>query len=199
MLCLFTKGGAQSAMATERGHVLDLRNETGINVAGLLQAQTGSTRSYGLSLDRFVLDADLAAEAVRGTVKLVRLQTGVMARVDAEGIVALECARCLNSYDQAFAMEFAEEYRQVVDVKTGVGLLPKPEEEVDEETSTIDENHELDLAEVLRQEILVALPMRPYCGAECPGPDVIESGDAGREDDRFATLARLLAEDGPAH
>jgi uncharacterized protein len=183
-------------MATERGHVLDLRNDTAINVAGLLQAQTGSTRSYGLGLDRFPLDGEMAAENVRGEVKLTRLRTGVMARVSAEGVVALECARCLRVYDQGFATEFAEEYRQTVDVRTGVGLPPEPEAEVDEETSTIDENHELDLAEVLRQEILVALPMRPDCGEACPGPDVVESGEAGPDDDRFAALARLLGEDG---
>ena len=42
--------------------------------------------------------------------------------------------------------------------------------------SRIDENHELDLREPLRQEILVALPMRPDCGPDCPGPDLTEVG-----------------------
>jgi uncharacterized protein len=181
-------------MATDRGSPMDLRNETAINVAGLLKAPIGSARAFGLHLDRFPLDAETAAEGVEGDVRLTRLREGVMARVRAAGSVALECARCLREYAQGFETEFAEEYRQTVDVRTGVGL--ETEVEVDEETSTIDENHELDLAEVLRQEILVALPMRPDCGEACPGPDVAESGDAdGAADDRFAALARLLGED----
>ncbi len=180
-------------MATDRGHGMDLRNETAVNVAGLLKAPIGEARVYDLRLDRFPLDAEVVAENVRGDVKLNRLRDGVMARVRAVGDVSLECARCLRVYPQGFETEFAEEYRQTVDVRTGLGLLHEGDE--DDDTSTIDENHELDLGEVLRQEILVALPMRPDCGEACPGPDTLESGEAaagGAADDRFAALANLL-------
>lgn len=184
-------------MATDRGHPMDLRNDTAINVAGLLKAPTGSSRAYDLRLDRFSLDDGTTAEGVVGDVRLTRLRDGVMARVRGSGRVVLECARCLRDYDQPFATEFAEEYRQTVDVRTGIGLEPGADD--DEETSRIDENHELDLAEVLRQEILVALPMRPDCGELCPGPDALGGTDNAATpaavDERFAALARLLGED----
>jgi uncharacterized protein len=75
--------------------------------------------------------------------------------------------------------------------------------EIDEEGDEffIDDNHELDLVEPLRQEILVSLPMRPTCGPNCPGPDVLEVGgdtEAGEDaavDDRLAALANLLKDD----
>jgi uncharacterized metal-binding protein YceD (DUF177 family) len=180
-------------MGTERAHVLDLRNDTAINVAGLLQAPTGSIRTYGLRLDRFPLDHDLAAADVHGEVKLTRLREGVMASVQVGGRVELECVRCLRAYDQSFATEFNEEYCQTVDVRTGLGLAL--DAAPDDETFIIDDNHELDVGEALRQEILVSLPMRPDCGELCPGPDVVESGDASPFDSRFAALERLLAED----
>ncbi len=187
-------------MATDHGPGMDLRNETGINVAGLLKAPTGSTRSYDLRLDRFPLDGETVAEDVEGGVKLTRLRDGVMARVQITGNVALECARCLRVYGQGFETDFDEEYRQTVDVRTGLDLESDADE--DDETSTIDENHELDLGNVLRQEILVALPMRPDCGELCPGPDAVESRDVDADgataDDRFAALARLLGEDDAA-
>ena len=194
---VFAVVGRFPAMATDRGPGTDLRNETVVNVAGLLKAPFGSARVYQLRLDRFPLDDEAVAADVRGEVKLTRLREAVIARVRASGAVALECVRCLRVYDQDFATEFDEEYRQTVDVRTGLGLAPGADE--DEDTSRIDENHELDLADVLRQEILVALPMRPDCGEACPGPDTLTGGEdadqAEPEDERFAALARLLADD----
>jgi uncharacterized protein len=131
------------------------------------------------------------------TVRLTRLRDAVLARVKAAGIVPLTCARCLREYEQPFEVVFDEEYRQTVDVRTGLGLGPEPAD--DEEASFIDENHELDLREPLRQEILIALPMRPDCGPDCPGPDWFEAGEEGESDtevdDRLAALASLLADD----
>ncbi len=176
------------------GNVLELRNETAVNVVGLLRLGTGETRHYRLVLDRFPLDDGLAAEDIEGEVRLTRLREAIIAAVEASGVVKLECVRCLRIYDQEFSVSFSEEFRQSVDLRTGILLDPAEDEDV--ETSLINENHELDLAEVLRQEILVSLPMRPYCGDLCPGPDVTESG-TGEEpvDARFSALAGLLEDD----
>ena len=169
-----------------------LHNDTAVNVAGLLKAQTGQVRDYELSLDRFLLDDELVAEAVRGDIRLTRLRDGVMAAVSAIGTVTLECARCLRPYQQPFAVEFSEEYRQTVDVRTGLGL--ETDAEADEDTARIDDNHILDIGEVLRQEVVVALPMRPDCGDACPGPDPIadEAAEDTDVDGRLAALASLL-------
>ncbi|HET7093284.1 MAG TPA: DUF177 domain-containing protein [Thermomicrobiales bacterium] len=182
-------------MTVDRGHDVELRNETAINVAGLLKGATGEARHYRLTLDRFPLGDGLIAHDVTGRVKLTRLREGVIARVEVEGVVPLECVRCLRTYDQAFATSFAEEYRQTVDLRTGVDLAPASNE--DDDTAHIDENHELDLGEALRQEILVSLPMRPDCGAGCPGPESLagEREPAAAIDDRFAALADLLTDD----
>lgn len=181
-------------MATDGGQHLELRNETAVNVAGLLQSQIGATRSYRLLLDRFEADGETIARDIAGDVRLTRLRDAVMASVTASGVAPMTCARCLRQYDQPFDVAFDEEYRQTVDVRTGVGLGIGQIDEDDD--SRIDENHVLDLREPLRQEILVALPMRPDCGAECPGPDLIERDIDTSEDEivdeRLAALASLL-------
>jgi len=185
-------------MATEHGRGqnpgIELRNETGINVTGLLREPIGATRTYPLDLDALPLDEAARAEDVRGEIRLTRLRDAVMAAVRMRGGVALECARCLREYPQGFETAFTEEYRQTVDLRTGIGIARDPMLDEVDEVSTIDENHELDLAEVLRQEILVALPMRPDCGEACPGPDTLEAGEASPGDERFAALSRLLDE-----
>ena len=97
------------------------------------------------------------------------------------------------AYQQPFEVEFSEEYRQTVDVRTGLDVHLDVDE--DEDTAHIDDNHILDIGEVLRQEIVVALPMRPDCGDQCPGPDLIEDvpeADDVVADDRLAALASLL-------
>jgi uncharacterized protein len=185
-------------MATDSGQQRELRNDTAVNVVGLLKGQTGATRSYHLLLDTFEADGETIARDIDGDVRLTRLRDAIIARVSAAGVVPMICARCLREYDQPFEVEFDEEYRQTVDVHTGFDLGGEPAD--DELVSRIDENHELDLREPLRQEILVALPMRPDCGADCPGPDLLEVGgedDAGDDpvDERLAALASLLGDD----
>lgn len=173
---------------------MNLNNETVVNVAALLKEGVGATRSYGLSLDRFPLDTDLAAEEISGDLRLTRLSDEIIASVHADGVVTLECQRCLNLYRQPFETDFDEEFRETVDVRTGAGIDTTRDD--DDERFTINQNHELDIAEPLRQEILVALPMRPTCGVDCPGPDALEFGESETVvDNRFAALARLL-EDG---
>ena len=185
-------------MATAGGPQ-ELRNETAINVSGLLKGQVGDTRDFALHLDKLVADGETVARDVNGTVLLTRLRDGVMVSVAVAGLAPLICVGCLREYDQPFDVSFDEEFHQTVDVRTGLGLGVEIDDEGDE--FFIDDNHELDVAEPLRQEILVSLPMRPTCGPDCPGPDVLEvggstdaSGDAA-VDDRFAALAHLLKDD----
>jgi uncharacterized protein len=194
---VFLTSGIAQFMATDGGQQWELRNDTAVNVAGLLKGQIGATRDYRLLLDRFEVDSEIVAREIEGDVRLTRLRDAVLARVKAAGIVPLTCVRCLREYDQPFAVAFDEEYRQTVDVRTGLGIGPEPAE--DEEASYIDENHELDLREPLRQEILIALPMRPDCGPDCPGPDPFEAAEESESeaevDARLAALASLLADD----
>ena len=174
-----------------RGH--DLNNDTAINVVGLLKGQFGSSRLYGLHLDAFRLDDDLVAKQIDGEVKLTRLREQILAGAIVHGEVELECVRCLQPYAYRFAADFAEEFAPSVDVRTGAELSPS--EEVAEDAFQIDENHELNFAEALRQHVLLALPMRADCGPDCPGPDVTESFDPDVIDDRLVALRFLLNDD----
>lgn len=177
-------------MSADRGQPMTLTDIPAINVAGLLKGLVGARRNYEIHLERLPLGDGMAAEEVEGEVRLTRLRDGIIADVEIAGVAPIECVRCLREYDQAFVTSFSEEFRQSVDLRTGVEI--PPEEDEDEETSLIDENHELDLSEVMRQEILVALPMRPDCGPSCPGPDVTEVGEPKVTPNPFAALVGLL-------
>lgn len=167
---------------------MDLYNETAVNVASLLQEPVGASRVYLFHLDRLELDADLAAEDITGEMRLTRLSDEILANVDATATVELTCLRCLEQYAQPTKTRFQEEFRVAYDVRSGAEVGGAN----DDERFTITDAHELDISEALRQELIVSLPMRPDCGAQCPGPPVIASDGDDEIDDRFAALGALL-------
>lgn len=170
---------------------MELHDDTVINVASLLKEPSGASRTYDLDLTSFSVDPDMVAKDVHGSVRLVQVAGEIVASVTADGDVELDCQRCLDAYRQPFSTKFTEEYRATVDIHSG-GTMQV--EEVDER-SPINEAHEVDIGDVLRQEILVALPMRLVCGDDCPGPDVPVNGKSEPVDERFAALADLLDSD----
>ncbi len=169
-----------------------LVNDTAINVVGLLQSEIGDHRDFTLSVDSMPLGDDLIARQINGDVRLTRLRDRILAQVTASADVALECVRCLRTYPQSVRTKLAEEYWQSVDVRTGIAVDPAEAVDDEEERFSIDENHELDLREALRQHLVLALPMKPDCGSECPGPPGVIDDDDSAFDQRFAALADLL-------
>jgi len=184
-------------MALDDGRVVGLIDDTRLNVASLLMEPVGNTRDVELQLSAFALDDDLVARNVEATAKLTRLRDQILVTAHAHGHVQLECVRCLNEYDQVFDESFSEQFFQTVDVRTGSELTSEDHFEAELEPEddvrfSISESHELDLGESLRQWILLALPMRPFCGDDCPGPALTASDTQAPADERFAGLASLL-------
>ena len=62
-------------------------------------------------------------------------------------------------------VSFAERFYPTLDVVTGVALPPIEEDEV----FPINEHHEVDLTEAIRQNVLLALPMVTLCNPDCAG------------------------------
>ncbi len=78
----------------------------------------------------------------------------------------LECCRCLEPFATTIELQIEEEFRPSVDIQTGAVL---PVTDRDEDATTIDAHHLLDLAEIVRQAIFLALPMHPLCKQDCAG------------------------------
>jgi uncharacterized metal-binding protein YceD (DUF177 family) len=167
---------------------MDLYNETAVNVATLLQEQVGASRTYSFHMDRLGLDDDLTASDVNGEMRLTRLSDEILANVTATATVAMVCLRCLESYDQPTKTRFQEEFRVAYDVRSGAAVRGSD----DDERFSINDAHELDIREPLRQELIVSLPMRPDCGDRCPGPPSISDDGEEAIDHRFAALGALL-------
>ena len=168
------------------------------NVAQLLKAPIGSRREYELDDDIQALDRDIrAVEPLRGTVKLTRTASGILATGKLHTVVAIDCRRCMQTFTTPVDIDLEEEFIPTVDVLTGSSL---PTGSV-EEALQIDERHMLDLAEVVRQYIILQREQYPLCDEACAGlcpvcGKSLNEGPCGcqdaTDDPRWAALRELL-------
>lgn len=172
-------------------------SEFRFSVSQLLQEPTGATRFHQLDDAQLVIDDQLRMQPVQGTLRLTRTPKGVLADARIHGNIELECGRCLTLYPQPIELEFSEEYYQTVNVNTGA-RLPKPDQE---DVFLIDETHKLDLADAMREYVLLNLPPAPRCREDCQGlcsqcGHNLNEGPCDctpdTEDNQFAALSKLL-------
>ena len=166
-----------------------------INVAQLLKEQIGSTRDNKVDAAVDVAGND---SRVQGEVKLTRTDRAVLVEGVLHTEVQVSCGRCLSMFNCPLTVKIEEEYYPLIDVFTGAPL-PLSDEPG---SFTIDEHHNLDLAEAISQYLMMAVPMKPLCREDCAGlcPQCgksINQGPCGclpkERDPRWTKLAELAS------
>jgi uncharacterized protein len=147
------------------------------NVAQLLKEPTGATRHFELVEDISELDPDLASLGpLVGSVELIRIHSGILARANLSTAMQVMCNRCLEPIALPVRFTVEESFRPLTEVHTGRYIAPDEfegeEDDLEDAALIIDEHHILDLSEIVRQSIWLALPMYPSCNwtgaGECP-------------------------------
>jgi uncharacterized protein len=178
------------------------------NVAQLMKDGVGGTRSYEFGAPELLLSepiegdpAPLIARDVHGKIKFTALRGQLRAVGHVEATAGVICSRCLEPFSQRVETTIDELFRQTIDVTSGYAVKAEPGEEPDLDTFTIDQNHIVDLTEAVRQNLLLALPMRPLHSEDCKGlcPTCGTNWNLAdcdcpteEQDPRFAALAQLL-------
>jgi uncharacterized protein len=135
------------------------------NVSQLLKADIGQARVYDFDAEEPIDLEGAEATNITGHVRFMLTNFGIMATVDASGVLHLNCARCLEDFEKPVEISFTEEYRPTVDIGTGL-----PAGASHSETAfDISENHTIDLTEALRQHFLLAVDLIPVCREDCRG------------------------------
>ena len=177
------------------------------NVAQLLKAPVGTSIDVELDdedhLELLDDEAELAGP-ITGRLRLHRTNQGIFAAGTVTAPVHLACTRCLKEFDSDITFPLSEEFYPTIDVNTGYPL-PVPEDA--ESAFPINRRHEIDTREAIRQNLVLALPMRALCREECAGlcPQCgkdLNEGPCGCqpqiEDERFSALRSLLDGNEPA-
>jgi len=144
------------------------------NVAQLLKEPTGATRRYELNETLVGLDQDLKfLGPLVGVIQLLRTNSGVLATGKLSTVVQATCNRCLEPIAVPVRFELEESFRPLTEVFTGRYLRPDEfegsESDLEDAALLINEQHILDVSEVVRQLIWTALPMYPGCNWEGAG------------------------------
>ncbi|MDP9433984.1 MAG: YceD family protein [Actinomycetota bacterium] len=133
------------------------------------------------------IDLDLRLESV---------MEGVLVSGTADVPLTGECGRCLEPVSDEMVVDLQELFAYPESTTDATGRSSEP----DEETARMEGDH-LDLEPVLRDAVVLALPLTPLCRPDCAGlcaecgerlDDLPEDHAHGTTDARWGALAGLL-------
>jgi uncharacterized protein len=145
------------------------------HTAQLLREPVGSRRDYHVTEP--CETEDLSSVELGGDVSLLRTDAGILVVASLQADIERPCCRCLKSARIGLQLEVEEEFYPTRDVLSGAPL-PEPE---DPTPFLIDAHHILDLCEAVRQQLILAEPMRPLCRDDCAGLCVTCGADLNSE------------------
>ena len=136
------------------------------NVAQLMKSSVGTSFVTDFQEDEAILDNDLKVIGpIEGHARMRRTNQGLLIDGWVDLALELSCTRCLKSFEQPMHVTFEEQFYPTVDVLTGAPMPAFDEEEI----FPIDDHHQVDLTEAVRQNVLTSLPMVTVCQEDCKG------------------------------
>jgi len=159
-----------------------------LNVGFIVAQTAGFSREFPLEVPRVVLSPDLTLSDLIGSVLITRTNQGLLIQVKLRATLEVECVRCLNPVLQPLHTDFTELYAFSRRYMTESGLI-MPETGI------------IDLTPVLREYMLLEIPISPLCRQDCKGlcpvcgnnlNETICQHDDEPGDPRLAALKDLL-------
>ena len=139
-----------SSPATPRAAVLSY------NVATLLRSAPGTERRYTIEPTQLPMYDDLQLAApIAGEVRLSRTGRSILARASLSTAIEGSCSRCLKAVVSPLSLEIEEEALPSIDIDTGQPV----DESQEPDALRLDDHHELDLGEPIREAISLAEPI----------------------------------------
>ncbi|MEE8637840.1 MAG: DUF177 domain-containing protein [Candidatus Margulisiibacteriota bacterium] len=97
---------------------------------------------------------------------LVSTGASVLVKGRVETEIELECSRCLKTFKYPLAVEIEEEFsRRPTEFKGGGETELKEADFI----YPIEKDNSIDLTEVIRQNLLLAIPIKTLCSPDCTG------------------------------
>lgn len=127
-----------------------------LNVGFVVAQSAGFSRDFPFDLPQINIAPDLHLSGLTGVVRVTRTPKGILLQGVFDTIIELECVRCLNSFSQALNIDFTELYAFSQRFVTDSGLI-------------MPETGRIDLEPVLREYVVLEIPISPLCRPDCKG------------------------------
>jgi uncharacterized protein len=127
-----------------------------LNVGFIIHESVGYSRKFPISVDLIEIQPDLVLSEMDGNIKVTRTAEGLLVQVKMVAKVSIECVRCLDSFSQLLYIDFTDLYNFAHHIS-------------DESDLIVPENGILDMTPSIREEMQVAIPIKPLCRPDCKG------------------------------
>jgi uncharacterized protein len=132
------------------------RNYLRLNVGFIIHQTVGYNRDFPIEIPRVHLPPDLDIIDLSGVARVTRTAQGLLVQARMSAKTVCECVRCLENFQQPLDIDFTELYAFTPNSMTESGLL-------------LPETGQIDLAPLVREEMLLAIPINPLCSEDCKG------------------------------
>jgi uncharacterized protein len=127
-----------------------------INVGFLLNTPIGTARDIHFENPKIELKPDLQLTNFSGVARVGRTPQGILVHGDFQGNAPAECVRCLTDFEQPLHATFDELYAFDHRSTTEAGLI-------------LPEDANIDLEPLVREYLLIEMPISPLCRTDCQG------------------------------
>ena len=145
------------------------RQSLRVNVGFLVNQEVGTSRDIHFEHDLITLSDDLTLEDFKGVVRISKTANGLLVQGDFGANIQMECVRCLEEFRYPIRAQFDE-------------LYAFNRRHVTESDLVVPENGFIELESILREYLLIEMPIRPLCKEDCKGLCVVCGADLNHED-----------------
>ena len=162
-----------------------------LNVGFIIHQTVGYSREFQIDLLEVQIAPDLDLKNLVGSVHITRTAKGLLMRGKLNSLINIQSVRCLTEVLQALEIDFTELLAFSIDSAADSGML-------------VPESGIIELDQLVREEMLLAIPISPLCKLECQGLCPVCGEDRNINschhelepiDPRLSVLKTLLEED----
>lgn len=162
-----------------------------LDVGFITTLTVGSSREFLFDFPQIHLQPDLDLKDLSGKAKVTRTPQGLLVEIQMHANYPAECGRCLNEFEQSLDIDFKE-------------LYSFPGRGLEESDLSLPADGKIDLAPLVREYMLLEVPINPVCTPECKGicsicgeslAEPTHSHEQQAIDPRMAALKALLDEE----
>jgi uncharacterized protein len=112
-----------------------------------------------------IINNNAIPDTATARIKLLRFGKKILVDGTVKVIVALKCSRCLSDVSCPVDLDFREEYNPADETE------PEGKQELsgDEMDIGFYKGEEIDLAGIVKEQVLLEVPMKPLCKIDCRG------------------------------